>query len=396
MRAPFQLAVAVDFWIFQSLCRSASRSVADHHMISRVPLDRINWKTSVFLIGTFVLSITVVPVYLWKNGIDWFQAIFFLFMAAATGMSITLGYHRMMSHLAFKAHWSVRLFTLLFGAAAFENSALLWCSEHRRHHKHVDGDGDPYDITKGFFHAHMGWLLFKMQPEPPFDNVADLQRDPLLAWQHRWIHPLAFTMSFLFPAAVGWAWGGAHAALGSLLLAGVARVVAVQHSTFCINSMCHTVGRRPYSTRCTARDSWIMALLTFGEGYHNYHHEFQHDYRNGVKPWQFDPTKWAIWILNKLGLANNLRRVASEKILLAELAETQRKLHTKLSIAEAAGHTHSLIAETIARMQEIAHEFAEYRDEKIEVTRERLLELRRELNEALHSIKLLDLSKTAA
>src|SRR5437870_817537 len=176
-------------------------------MISRVPLDRINWKTSVFLIGTFFLTLTVVPVYLWKFGVDWFQVALFFFMVAATGLSITLGYHRLFSHLAFKAHWSVRLFTLLFGAAAFEYSVLLSSSEHRRHHKHVDDDGYPYDITKGFFHAHIGWLLFKVQPEPPFDNVADLQRDPLIAWQHRWIHPLAFAMSFIFPAAIGWAWG---------------------------------------------------------------------------------------------------------------------------------------------------------------------------------------------
>ncbi len=364
-------------------------------MISRVPLDRINWKTSVFLIGTFLLSITVVPLYLWKNGIDWFQFAFFIFMVFATGMSITLGYHRMMSHLAFKAHWSVRLFTLLFGAAAFENSAMLWCCEHRRHHKHVDGEGDPYDITKGFFHAHIGWLLFKMEAEPPFDNVADLQRDPLIAWQHKWIHPLAFGMSFLFTSAVGWAWGGAQGALAAFLLAGVARVVVVQHSTFFINSLCHTIGNRPYSTRCTARNSWFMALLTFGEGYHNYHHEFQHDYRNGVKAWQFDPTKWAIWMLSKFGLTQNLRRVASEKILLAELGETQRKVQLKLAAAEAAGSTHSLVAETIARMQEIAHEFASYRDEKMEVTRERLLELRRELNEALSNIRLLDVSGAA-
>lgn len=292
----------------------------------RIPVHRINWITSVFLFGTLLLTLTAVPYYLWKFGIDWFQALFFLFMVAATGMSITLGYHRLFSHHAFSAHWLVRLFTLIFGAAAFENSVLLWASEHRRHHKHVDHDDDPYDITKGFFYAHMGWLLIKLDPEPPFDNVLDLQKDRLVRWQHRNIHLIAVVVSFVIPSLLGWLWAGPVGALGSFLLAGVARVVVVQHMTFCINSLCHTVGNQPYSSRCSARDSWFMALFTFGEGYHNYHHEFQHDYRNGVKPWQWDPTKWTIWLLNKLGLAGQLRRVPTEKIELAEQRERERRL----------------------------------------------------------------------
>jgi stearoyl-CoA desaturase (delta-9 desaturase) len=92
----------------------------------------------------------------------------------------------------------------------------------------------------------------------------------------------------------------------------------LQHGTFLINSACHTIGRQPYSKKCSARDSFVMALFTFGEGYHNYHHEFQHDYRNGVKPWQWDPTKWLIWILSKLGLTSGLRRVPQEVIYSAQ------------------------------------------------------------------------------
>ncbi len=289
-----------------------------------VPSHRINWTTSLFLGGTLLLSLTVVPIYLWKHGVDWFQVAFFFFMFAASAMSITLGYHRLFSHKTFSAHWTVRLVTLLFGASAFENSALMWSSEHRRHHKHVDHEDDPYDISKGFFWAHIGWLLVKLKPQPPFDNVVDLSKDPLVMWQHRHIQLLAVIMSFGFPAAIGALWNGGSGALTAFLLAGVARVVCVQHSTFCINSLCHTVGSRPYSSRCSARDSWMMALITFGEGYHNYHHEFQHDYRNGVKPWQFDPTKWSIWLLSKVGLADGLRTVPEEKILAAQERERQR------------------------------------------------------------------------
>jgi len=120
-------------------------------------------------------------------------------------------------------------------------------------------------------------------------------------------------------------------ALGGFLLGGVARVTAVQHMTF---SSTHSVTRSagsPIPTGCSARDSWIMALFTFGEGYHNYHHEFQHDYRNGVKWWQWDPTKWSIWTLEKLHLVRGLRRVPEEKILLAQLADTRRRLNVRLA-----------------------------------------------------------------
>ena len=186
------------------------------------------------------------------------------------------------------------------------------------HHKHVDHDEDPYDISKGFFWAHIGWLLVKLHPQPPMDNVADLRRDPLVMWQHRWVQWIAVVFGLLLPGLIGFLWNGWVGALGAFLIAGVLRVVVVQHSTFFINSLCHTVGRRPYSSDNSARDSGLMAFFTFGEGYHNYHHTFQYDYRNGVKGWAFDPTKWAIWGLSKAGLTSHLKRVPTEKIVLAE------------------------------------------------------------------------------
>jgi stearoyl-CoA desaturase (Delta-9 desaturase) len=303
-------------------------------MFSRIPFKRVNWLISSFLIGTLLLALTAVPAYIYWFGLDGFQVALFLAMFWACGFSITLGYHRLFSHLAFQAHWSVRLFVLIFGAAAFENSVLLWCCEHRSHHKHVDDpDDDPYCISKGLFFAHMGWLLFKLDPPPPFDNVADLQRDPLVRWQNRYIHWIAALVTFGLPVGIGFLWGGWVSALGAFLIAGVARVVVLQHCTFCINSLCHYLGTRPYSSRCSARDSWLMALLTFGEGYHNYHHEFPHDYRNGVKPWQWDPTKWLIWTLSKVGLTRKLRRVRDEKVALAELAEAQRRQGSTIELA---------------------------------------------------------------
>src|SRR5690242_15999423 len=358
-------------------------------MFSRIPFDRVNWPTSAFLIGTLALALTAVPAYLYCFGLDAFQIALFLVMFFACGFSITLGYHRLFSHLSFQAHWSVRLLTLIFGAGAFENSALLWACEHRAHHKHVDHDEDPYCIVKGLFYAHIGWLLFKLDPPPPFDNVTDLQKDPLVWWQHRHIHAIAAAVAFGLPGAIGWAWGGGVSALGALLIAGVARVVALQHCTFCINSLCHYLGRRPYSSRCSARDSWLMALVTLGEGYHNYHHEFQHDYRNGVKPWQFDPTKWLIWALAKVGLTRKLRRVPAEKIALAELAEAQRRLQERLAqpgLSEAAA---AQLASAWHRLQAAAQRWAERKAEQLDGSRERLAELRQESRAAMISLRRL-------
>ena len=240
--------------------------------IFSLPAERINWVSSSFLIGTALLTVTALPVYLWFYGLDWFHFGMFFVMFLLTGFSITAGYHRFFAHKTFEAKWPLRLMVLLFGAGAFENSVLEWTSDHRRHHKHVDHDEDPYNIQKGFFHAHMGWILIKLNAEPPLDNVPDLERDPLVRWQHRYVHVLAVLIGFVLPTFAGFLYDGGVGALGGLLIGGVARIVATQHTTFFINSACHCMGRQPYSTKCSARDSFFLALFTLGEGYHNYHH----------------------------------------------------------------------------------------------------------------------------
>jgi len=366
------------------------------------PIYRIEWVTSIFLIGTALLSLTVVPWFLWTKysqvegwGFIWPLAIFYYY---ATGFSITLGYHRLFSHLSFKAKWPVKLFVALFGAASFENSILDWSADHRIHHKHVDEDEDPYDISKGFFYAHIGWLLFRLKPKPPVNNVKDLEADPLVMWQHRYVQWIGLVVGFITPAVLGWSYatlrGFEHpgmTALAAFLIAGLLRTVVVQQGTFCINSLCHMVGRQPYSTTHSARDSAIVALLTFGEGYHNYHHEFQHDYRNGVKAWQFDPTKWIIWTLSKVGLAEELRRVPDSRIMAAELKEKSLTLGRDIdNLAKALdAHKRQLKEKTIAAAHELAKELGvraealrEAAANKAEVAHETMVELRAMLNEA--------------
>ncbi|MCB1204455.1 MAG: acyl-CoA desaturase [Verrucomicrobiae bacterium] len=348
-------------------------------MFSKIPFDRINWISSLFLTFTFFTTIIGVPVYLYHFGIDLFQICLFLFYFVATGMSITLGYHRLFAHKAFKAGRSVKFTTLVFGACAFEDSALDWASDHREHHKHVDDEhDDPYSISRGFFWAHMGWIFFKLYPRP-LANVGDLKKDSLVMWQHHYHRPIAFIAGLVLPALLGLLYGGWESALGAFLIAGVARLVCVQHCTFFINSLCHTIGKRPYDSSTSARDSWLMAIFTFGEGYHNYHHSFQHDYRNGVKPWQWDPTKWAIWILAKLGLVTELRRVPEEKIVLAELREMKARAAAQIEKGKGWKLTCPTREEAYATLLELSqqltegyHELENAVGDRIKISREML------------------------
>ena len=367
----------------------------------------VNWRTSIFLITTFIVAIVATPLYFWTVGFRSFDLIHFVVMAGLTGMSITMGYHRLFTHRAYNAKWPVRLFTLLFGAATFENAALDWASDHRYHHKFTDRDGDPHDphsIQRGFFWAHVGWLLRHHNPALAKDNVADLRRDPLVRWQRRYILPLSIGIGFLLPAVVGtlYSWGVGESLwigfLGGLLIAGCARIVFVQHCTFFINSLAHCIGSRPYDGSTSARDNGVLALFTFGEGYHNYHHAFQGDYRNGVRFWQFDPGKWAIWTLSKVGLVSDLRRIPAETIRLARIREKRRQLEERLERRRArlSGNVESLLSDLEGRLEQAHLRFRTLLSQRSQIASrarrrgcEELERVRREIAEARREFRRL-------
>lgn len=264
------------------------------------------------------LLLTVFPWYLLNHSIPagaWIAGVVLLY---ACGLSITGGYHRLWAHRAYEAHWSLKLFYLLFGAMAFQNSVLIWASIHRIHHKHVDDvDADPYSINRGLWYAHMGWMLRDYpSAETDYSNARDLLSDRLVMLQHRYYLPLALFMNIGLPALLGLALGDVW---GYLLIAGLLRLVVNHHVTFLINSLAHYWGRRPYTVENSARDNDLLAFLTYGEGYHNFHHLFQWDYRNGVRWWQYDPTKWLIAALSWVGITKNLRRVPEFRIQRAML-----------------------------------------------------------------------------
>ena len=278
----------------------------------------INWTNMILFTVTPALAITLVPAYGWLVGYDAFEWIMFVLLMGVSGMSITAGYHRLWSHKTYEAHPAIRFLFALGGAFALQNDVLNWASDHRRHHQYVDdNDNDPYSAGRGFWFSHIGWIV-RTYPSArnDFSNVKDLQRDPIVMWQHRHYLALVLLTNIGLPALIGYLHGDV---IAGLLLGGLLRLVLSQHFTYFINSLAHMWGRRPYSDKSTARDNTLLALITYGEGYHNYHHTFQWDYRNGIRWWHFDPTKWLIHTLSRLGLASGLKRCDPDKIECAKL-----------------------------------------------------------------------------
>lgn len=282
----------------------------------------INWVNSLFLIFTPILAIALTLIHVFYEGMNWWLIIPFVILYFLTGLSITAGYHRLLSHKAYQAHPVVKLFYLVFGAGAFENSALNWCHDHRIHHRHCDSDKDPYNIERGFWYAHMGWIMLDEKKTKPLPYPKDLLNDPYVMFQHHFYLPLALLTGLLLPLLLGFIMGSP---IGGLAIAGFARIVFVHHMTFFINSLCHIVGTQPYTDKNSAKDSPIMALFSYGEGYHNFHHLFQNDYRNGIRWYHFDPTKWLIATLAKLKLASRLKKTPAEDILRARMYMIYKK-----------------------------------------------------------------------
>ncbi|KAI9591541.1 hypothetical protein BDF19DRAFT_454723 [Syncephalis fuscata] len=289
---------------------------------------RYQWVNVIFFIVTTAMTIYaffMVPMQ-WKTMV--FAVSFYTF----GGISITAGYHRHWSHRAYEATWPLRLLLALGGASAFQGSAMWWCRHHRAHHRWTDSEHDPYGAQKGLFWSHIGWLLYEDDPalaktekktrRRVYDD--DLAQDPILTWQYRnflWIAPF---MAFIFPTIVaGLCWGDW---VGGYFYAGIIRVVATQHATFCVNSLAHYLGEISYEDEQTPRDHYITSIITFGEGYHNFHHTFPRDYRNAVRWWQYDPTKWFIWSCSKVGLAYGLRRFPENEVQKARVIISAKRL----------------------------------------------------------------------
>lgn len=346
-------------------------------------LQRINWVNTIFLILSPILVAVFVPLDIVLRGFDYRFLVLFLISCVFSSISITGGYHRLFAHRSYEASKLVQLFYLIFGAAALQGSALKWATDHRRHHKHTDTDVDPYSVKRGFFHAHIGWVFMKEVPEYKNKFVPDLQKKPLVAWQHKYYGPLLVGVGFLLPTLVGAYFGHAW---GGLIFGGFARVVVTHHCTFFINSVCHMWGQQPYSDKTSAKDNFIMAFFTYGEGFHNFHHRFEADYRNGIRWYHWDPTKWFIKMLSYFKLTSNLRKVRDLDILKARLNFEERLLQSRghydeslRRLRERIEEMHLRVLQMKANYKEMKREIGSRRDEKLRALRADLSAGKREM-----------------
>ena len=291
----------------------------------------IDFITMTFLILTPILGVAGTALYTYFYGFHLWMALLFITMYVAIGISICAGYHRFFSHKSYEAAAPVQIFYALFGAMAAQNSILTWSSSHRVHHQYVDRDWDPYNIKRGFWWAHILWIFYRHQPPDAETNAPDLLKNPIVVWQHRWYRVILIAGGFGLPTLVGAMFGDP---IAGLLWGGFLRLAVIHHTTFFVNSLAHYIGRPTFNADVSARDNWAVALLTLGEGYHSFHHRFPADFRNGIRWYHWDPAKWFIRALRRVGLASDLRSAAPPQVEQARMQAEIRRIESRLAGTE--------------------------------------------------------------
>jgi len=333
----------------------------------------VNWGVTAVLGLTFLAAVTIVPWYGIVHGFSGWAWLFFGIFIVLNGIGIGSGYHRLWSHRTYEAHPALKWFLAVMGGMSLQNSIIIWSARHRVHHRDVDdNDKDPYSIGRGFWFAHIGWML-KDYPSGKVDYsiVRDLERDPVSAWQHKWYWTLVWTTNLGVPVLLGLIFGDV---LGFFLLVGVARLVITHHVTFFINSLAHMWGRQPYTDENTARDQHFLALITYGEGYHNYHHLFQSDYRCGHCWWHLDINKWFIATCALLGLVKNRKRAPSFKVLRARLNMEFKAARQKLEQEGVSSRWRDQLETEYAQFVETIKEWQALQVERVQSGKQKLAE----------------------
>ena len=237
---------------------------------------------------------------LWQRAAGWDDVALMLGLYVPISMGITIGFHRFLTHRGFKAHSAVKAALLILGSMAVEGPAIAWAANHRKHHALADREGDPHSPADGFFHAHIGWL-FEGQNADQVVYARELREDRLVMWISK-TFPLWAALSLVVPFLIG-GWSG-------LLWGGLVRIFLTHHVTWSVNSVCHTFGKRPFSTKDRSRNQWVVGLLALGEGWHNNHHAFPRSAFHGLRWWQFDLSGLVVRLLERLRLVWNVQRAA--------------------------------------------------------------------------------------
>jgi stearoyl-CoA desaturase (delta-9 desaturase) len=299
----------------------AAPTVDDIQPVENENLDR-------FLTGAITaipfIALILVGWQLWNKALNWSDLIVFFLMYVLLGFGVTVGFHRHLTHRAFKAKRWVRGSLAILGSAAIEGPVISWVADHRKHHAFADVEGDPHSphvdhghglkgALKGLFHAHVGWLFIHTHRGNRQRYAPDLLDDPLIRWVDRtfvlWV-VAGLVVPFVLGGLIGGSW---HAALTGLLWGGAVRMLVVHHVTYSINSLCHFFGRKDFDTGDESRNLAWLAPFTFGEAWHNNHHAFPTSYEHGMQRWQFDPSRYVIRGMEKLGLVWDVVRISPER-----------------------------------------------------------------------------------
>ncbi|KAJ7621244.1 delta 9-fatty acid desaturase protein [Roridomyces roridus] len=284
------------------------------------PIEGVRWFNVAVLTLTPLTALYGILVIPFDRRTILFAIAYYLFSM----IGITAGFHRLWSHRSYNASSPLQLFLMLGGTSSVQGSCYWWARGHRSHHRWTDTDKDPYNSSRGLVWTHIGWILFKSRLRSGPVDISDLKRDPLVQWTHRHYFPLAALFGYALPALIPALW---HDLWGGFCFSAALRLTIAHHCTFCINSIAHYFGSSPYDDVLSPRDHFLSAILTMGEGYHNFHHQYPQDFRNGYLWYQYDPTKWFIALCKHLGLATNLRTFPRNEI--AKGALTMKLKHLK-------------------------------------------------------------------
>jgi len=291
--------------------------------VAHETLDRIATGT---ITAVPVIALVLVGWQLWEEALFWHDLVVFLILYAATGLGVTVGFHRLLTHRAFKTNPWLRGTFAALGSAAVEGPVIAWVADHRKHHAFSDQEGDPHSphvdhgvgfrgALKGLLHAHVGWLFIHTHRGNKERYAPDLIKDPVVSFVNRTFF-LWVLVGLAVPFGLGVAIGGdVMAGLTGLLWGGAVRMLVLHHVTYSINSLCHFFGRRRFPTDDESRNLLWLAPLSFGESWHNNHHAFPTSARHGLRPWEIDPAAMVIRGLEAVGLAWDVQRPSRERQL---------------------------------------------------------------------------------